>query len=164
MKFKGILKERQPWLKIVIVLAAAFMMYLSIGAGEYLYTILTAVVIVAVFFQKEHIISEEGVDIRYEIFGFKSVNRWEWKDIDAIKTDYVKAAPNVLVHFGKDITIRDFVMKKGDIDGIMALARKMNPDIYIGHMSDEERDERDRQVLRQQEIEKGIKAAKKRKK
>ena len=164
MKFKGILKERQPWLKIAILLAAGFMMYLSVAGKQYLYAILAAVVILAVFFQKEHIISEEGVDIRYELFGIKSMNRWEWKDISAIKTDYIKAYPNVLVHIGKDVTIRDMVMRKADIPGIVALARKMNPDIFIDHMSDEQREERDRKVLRQQEIEKGIQAAKKRKK
>ena len=164
MEFKGILRERQTWLKIAILIAAGYMMYLTITVGQYLYTLFAVVVILAVFFKKEHVISKEGVDIRYELFGCKSMNRWEWKDITAIKTDYVKAYPNVLVHINKDVSIRDFVMKRSDISGIIELARKMNPDIYIGHMTAEEKEERDRQVLRQQEIEKGINAAKKRKK
>jgi len=165
MEFKGILRERQTWLKIAIIVAAGYMMYLTITAGQYLYTMFAVVVVLAVFFKKEHVISKEGVDIRYDLLGIKHVNRWEWKDITAIKTDYVKAYPNVLVHIGKDVTIRDFVMKKGDINGILKLASEMNPDIYIGHMTAEEKEKRDRQVLRQQEIERGIKAsAKKRKK
>lgn len=159
MKFKGLLKERQTWLKIAIIIAAGYMIYLTITAGQYLYTLFAVVVILAVFFKKEHAISKEGVDIRYDLLGIKSMNRWEWKDISAIKTDYVKAYPNVLVHIGKDVSIRDFVMKRSDINGIIELARRMNPDIYIGHMTAEEKEARDQQVLRQQEIEKGIKAA-----
>ncbi|MBQ4649710.1 MAG: hypothetical protein IJB73_03305 [Firmicutes bacterium] len=163
MEFKGLLKERQPWVKIVIIIAAGYMMYLSFEMGQYIYAMLAAVVVLAVFFKKEHVISKEGVDIRYELFGIKSLNRWEWNEISAIKTDYEKAYPNVLIHIGKDVSIRDYVMKKSDIPGIIELARRMNPDIYIGHMTEEEREKRDQQVLRQQEIEKGIKAAKKRK-
>ena len=164
MEFKGLLKERQTWLKIAIIIAAGYMIYLTITAGQYLYTMFAVVVILAVFFKKEHVISKEGVDIRYDLLGIKSMNRWEWKDISAIKTDYVKAYPNVLVHIGKDVSIRDFVMKRSDINGIIELARRMNPDIYIGHMTAEEKEARDQQVLRQQEIEKGIKAAAKKRK
>jgi len=164
MKYKGLLKEREPWLKIVIVIGAGYMMYLSVTMGQLVYAMLAAIVVLAVFFKKEHIISEEGVDIRYELFGIRHINRWEWDDISAIKTDYEKAYPNVLVHIGRDVSIRDFVMKRSDISGIIELARRMNPDIYIGHMTEEEKEKRDQQVLRQQEIEKGINAAKKRKK
>ena len=45
----------------------------------------------------------------------------------------------MLVHIGKDVSIRDFVMKRSDISGIIELARRMNPDIYIGHMTAEEK-------------------------
>ena len=127
MKYKGILREREPWLKIVIILAAGFMFYLSVTGGYITYAALAVVVVLAVFFKKEHIISEEGVDIRYQLFGMTHVNRWEWKDITALKMDYQKAYPNVLLHICKDINIRDFVMKPTDIAGIKALASKMNP-------------------------------------
>ena len=164
MKYKGILREREPWLKIVIVLAAGYMMYLSITGGMYTYAALAVVVILAVFFQKEHVISEEGVDIRYNLFGMKHVNRWEWEDITAIQTDYMKKAPDVLVHIGKDVSIRDFVMKRSDIPGIIALAKRMNPDMFIGDMNEEERERRGQERLHQQEVERARNAAKKRKK
>lgn len=127
MKYKGILREREPWLKIVIILAAGFMFYLSVTGGYITYAALAVVVVLAVFFKKEHVISEEGVDIRYNLFGMTHVNRWEWKDITALRTDYQKAYPNVLLHICKDINVRDFVMKPTDIAGIKALASKMNP-------------------------------------
>jgi len=164
MKYKGILREREPWLKIAIVLAAGYMMYLSVTGGMYTYAALAVVVILAVFFQKEHIICEEGVDIRYSLFGLKHVNRWEWEDITAIKTDYMKKAPDVLVHIGKDVTIRDFVMKRSDIPGIIAMAKRMNPDMFIGDMNEEERERRGQERLHQQEVERARNAAKKRKK
>lgn len=164
MKFKGILREREPWLKIVIVLAAGYMMYLSIMGGMITYAALSVVVILAVFFQKEHIISEEGADIKYNLFGSTHVNRWTWDEITALKTDYQKKAPNVLLHIGKDVTIRDFVMKRSDIPSVLQLAREMNPEIFIGDLSEEEREARDEAILHRQEVERAQNAAKKRKK
>ena len=131
MKYYGILRQRENWLKVVIILAAAYMIYLSLTGGMYTYAALGVVAILAVFLRKEQVVSEEGVDIKYDLFGIKHMNRWEWKDISAIKTDYAKKAPNVLVHFNKDVTLRAFVMKRSDIQGIIAIAKKMNRDIYI---------------------------------
>lgn len=164
MKYKGILREREPWLKVAILIAAGYMMYLSISGGMITYVALSVVVMLAVFFQKEHVISDEGVDIRYNLFGIKHVNRWEWKDVTAIKTDYAKKAPDVLVHIGKDVNIRDFVMKRADISGIIEIAKAHNPEIYIDDLSEEERERRDQERLHQQEIERARKAVKKRKK
>ncbi len=164
MKYKGILREREPWLKVAILIAAGYMMYLSISGGMITYAALSVVVMLAVFFQKEHVISDEGVDIRYNLFGIKHVNRWEWNDVTAIKTDYAKKAPDVLVHIGKDVNIRDFVMKRADISGIIEIAKAHNPEIYIDDLSDEERERRGQERLHQQEVERARKAAKKRKK
>ena len=127
MKYKGILREREPWLKIAIIIAAAFMLYLSITGGYITYAALAVVVMLAVFLKKEHIISEDGIDIKYNLFGLNHINRWEWKDITALKPDYQKAYPNVLLHICKDVNIRDFVVKPAEIEGIKALASKMNP-------------------------------------
>ena len=127
MKYKGILREREPWLKIAIIIAAAFMLYLSITGGYITYAALAVVVMLAVFLKKEHIISEEGIDIKYNLFGLNHINRWEWKDITALKPDYQKVYPNVLLHICKDVNIRDFVVKPAEIEGIKALASKMNP-------------------------------------
>ena len=119
MKYKGILRQREPWLKIAIIIAAAFMLYLSITGGYITYAALAVVVILAVFFKKEH--------IKYDLFGITHVNRWEWQDITALKPDYQKAYPNVLLHICKDVNIRDFVFKSTEIEGIKELASKMNP-------------------------------------
>ena len=164
MKFKGILRERTTGMKIALVLAAGFMMFLSITGKMYTYAAIAAVAILAVFFQKEHIVSKEGVDIRYNLFGWVNLNRWEWEDISAVKTDYMKKAPDVLVHFNKDVTIRDFVMKRADVPGVLALAREMNPDIFIADLNEEERERCGQERLHQQEVERGRNAAKKRKK
>lgn len=131
MKYYGILKKRAPWLKIAIVVAALYMLYLSVTGKQITYAALTIVVIIAVFFEKEHIISEEGIDIKYTLFGMHHVNRWEWSDITALKTDYKKSAPNVRLHINKDVTIRDFIFVRSEITDILNFAREMNPDIYI---------------------------------
>lgn len=132
MKFEGILKKREPWKNVMIVATACFMIAIALMGKQYTYAALSFVVILAVFFKKEHIISEEGVDIQYNLFGLKHVNRWTWDEISAVKTDYKKAAPDVMLHIGKDVTIRAFVMKRSDIPKILKLAESKNPNIFIG--------------------------------
>lgn len=163
-KYKGILREREPWLKAAIVLAAGYMMYLSLTGGMITYAALSVVVILAVFFQKEHIISDEGADISYNLFGLRHTNRWEWEDISALKTDYKKAYPDVILHINKDVSIRDFKMKRSDIPAILELAERINPEIYIDDISEEEQERRGQERLHQQEVERARKAAQKRKK
>ena len=164
MIYKGILKERESWVNIAVLIAACFMIFLSVSSGKYTYAVLSLVVVLAVFFKKEHIISKEGVIIRYNLFGWSHENGWAWAEITALKTDYKKAAPNVLLHIGKDVTIRDFVMKKSDIPKILRLAKEMNPDIYIGDLSEAAREKQEEEALHQMEIERARQAEKKRKK
>ena len=129
MEYEGIQREREPWFKYVVLVAAAFMFYFSVRGGYVTYAALAVVVALAAFLKKEHIISEEGVDIKYTLFGMTHINRWEWKDITALKADYQKKYPDVLLHICKDVNIRDFVFKPSEIEGIRDLASRMNPEL-----------------------------------
>ena len=119
---------------------------------------------VACFFKKEHVISEEGVDIKYMLFGFTMHNYWKWDEITTLHTDYKKAKPNVMLHIGKDIVVRSFVMEKDDCQGAIALARRMNPGIYIENPTEEEQMKREEEILHRQKVLRAQKAEQRRKK
>lgn len=144
MQYKGIIRERDMWIKIGIVVAGGVMFYVQLMKGAYLYMIVLAVLISAVFFKKEHVISESGVDIRYNLFGIKSVNHWEWDEITSMKPDYLKARPDVILLIAKDMTIRNFRMKPDDARGAMQLAAKMNPKLGSDFYTEEEQLEREK--------------------
>lgn len=131
MSFKGIVPEKKPAVKIAALIIAVAMLILETMWGQYIYIPIAILVILACFFQKEHIVSEEGVDIVYHLFGFTHRNRWTWDEITAIRTDRQKSRPNVQVHIAKDVNIRLFTMTPANCLGTLELGQRMNPDIYI---------------------------------
>lgn len=150
MIYKGIVKERDTKRKAILFAGCLLMLYVSFLQGNFLYICMAAIIGLAVFFKKEHIVSEEGVSIVYSLFGMKVVNKWEWDVITAIRPDFKKSKPNVLLEIAKDVTIRAFVFKEEDIPGVLELAKRMNPDMYVDDRTKEERmeaeDERSRKL------------------
>lgn len=137
MKYNGIVKKRERWLTITIFIVAAFLLYREVAAGQYIYIPLAIMVMLACFFEQEHIISEEGVDIKYILFNVCiKHNYWKWDEITTLHPDYRRARPNVMLHIGKDVVTRTFTMKQSDCQGAIALARRMNPKIYIDDITD----------------------------
>ena len=134
MRYYGILRERKTWVKAVLLLLAVCMLLLEIARKQWIYVPMMLQVVLALFFRKEHIVSQEGVDIHSRLFGCSQHSCWTWEEITTIHQDTQKAAPNVMLHFGKDITTRVFVMKAEDARAVLALAKKMNPKIYIAGM------------------------------
>ena len=163
MEFKGIQKAREPWVKYAVCAAALFMFFLAFMQRKPTYMAIAVVVIIAAFLEKDHVVCEDGIDIRYNVLGWKHTNRWEWSEVTAMQTDYKKAAPNVLVHFNKGVSIRAFTRKKSQVKGILQLAASKNPEMFIGDVSPEERERREAEILHQQEIERAREAKKKRK-
>lgn len=163
MEYKGIQKAREPWVKYAVCAAALFMFFLALAGKKPTYMAIAVFVMVAAFLEKDHVVCKEGVDIRYNVLGWKHTNRWEWSEITAMQTDYKKAAPNVMVHFNKGVSIRAFTMKKSQVKGILKLAASMNPDMFIGDVSEEDQEKKDAEILHQQEVERAREAKKKRK-
>ena len=150
MEFKGIIrKEKSTKKRIFLFVGSVFLAGFSFMQHEYLYTFLAILLAVLCAFKKEHVVSEEGVDIRYDLLGIKHVHRWEWHEITAMRPDYKKARPNIFLEIAKDVTIRAFIYTEEDAFKVMALAKKMNPDAYIDDRTEEEREqyERDRDEI-----------------
>lgn len=131
MKFVGITKKRDKKINYLFAVLAAYMLYLEILRHQWVYIPVILLVILACFFEKDHVICDEGVDIEYRLFGIKVHNLWKWDAITTIHMDYKKAFPNVMVHIGKDIVTRTFIFQREQCGDIAALAKKKNSKIYI---------------------------------
>ena len=92
-------------------------------------------VILACFFSKEHLVSDEGVDIQYTLFGMVSHNLWRWDEITTIHVDRKRAMPDVALHIGRDVATRLFVFSARDADAVLALAKEKNPAIRLGRVA-----------------------------
>ncbi|MDO4518349.1 MAG: hypothetical protein Q4B78_03985 [Bacillota bacterium] len=132
-EFKGIVPGRTKKMRLVFAALSLLMLFQTIMTHRYIFVPMVILVFLACFFSKEHVIEDKGIDLRYHLFNnlFTFHNWWEWDEVTTLHTDYRKAAPNVQLHIGKDIVVRTFIMSQEDIPGIIDLARKKNPDIYI---------------------------------
>ena len=140
VQYKGIVKKRSSDRKILLVVVGAIVLFLSYQQRNPLYIIMAVIMIAAIFFDKEHIVDEKGVHIVYNFLGIKIPYSGSWDVITAMRPDYKKAAPNVLMEIGKDVTIRAFTFTKKDAVGVMELAKKMNPKMYVDDRDEEQRE------------------------
>ena len=145
MIIKGIEKPRKPYVRPTALVLACLFAFLECLKGQYGYAAFMVVVVLACFFDKEHIISEDGVDIQYSLFGAKSHNYWSWDEVTTIHADRKTAAPNVMLHISKDVVTRPFVVKPSQVDDVLRLAGEKNPKIYMENKKEEElREEREK--------------------
>lgn len=151
MEYKAFIRnERSTKKRMFLLLGSLFLLGFSLMLKEYLYAAVAALLCVLCGFQKEHVVSEAGVDIRYELLGFKHVHRWEWEDITAMRPDYKKSTEDrIFLEIAKDVTIRAFIFTNDDAVAVMELAKRMNPDAYIDDRTEEERE---RYILERDEI------------
>ena len=133
MEYKGIIKKRKTWLTVLFVILACLMLWRTIVTQHWSYLPIVILVILACFFTKEQIISQDGVDIQYTLFGRWTMhNLWTWDEITSLHPDYSKRAPNVELLIARDVVIRPFIMTREDTARVLELAKKMNASISIG--------------------------------
>ena len=133
MEYKGIIKKRKTWLTVLFVILACLMLWRTIVTQHWSYFPIVILVILACFFTKEQIISKDGVDIQYTLFGRWTMhNLWTWDEITSLHPDYRKIAPHVELLIARDVVIRPFIMTREDTARVLELAKKMNASISIG--------------------------------
>lgn len=165
MIYKGMIQSRSLYKRLLILIACGILLYLELVRGQYLYIVLTLLLVLAVFHRKEHIVSEEGVDIKYSLFGMTTTNRWTWEQITAVQPDYIKERPNARLFFEKKAVIRSFLFTPDDCQAVLKLAARMNPDAFVDDYTAEEQEQMAEEKRKKQEQLRAqrLKAKKKRK-
>ena len=166
-EYRGIVKTRTNERKILLVVVSCIILYLSYQMRNWLYFAMGLVMMSAIFYTKEHVVNEKGIHIIYNFFGIKIPYTWTWDVITVVRPDYKKAKPNVLMEMAKDVTIRGFVFTKADAEGVMELAKRMNPNTFVEDYSEEEAEqaeaERKAKIAYAMQRDKATKKAKKKK-
>lgn len=131
MEFRGILKERKPWVKVVVILLALYMLYIELVQGQWIYIPIVILIIIAALMDRQQVIDETGIDRKLVLLGYPIHSYWRWDEITAISADFQKVSPNVQLLFNKDVVIRSFVVTQSDYRAIVTMARKKNSRIAI---------------------------------
>ena len=138
-KYYGIMPVHKMWVRVAVGALGCYIVFRGALdlSGHWYYIPIGIFVVLAVFYWKQYVVSEKGVDVESVLLGIKSHNLWTWDEITSLHTDYKQVAPNVHCHFGKDIVTRTYMMTYEDSQEILKLAVQMNPDIYIDDMNAE---------------------------
>lgn len=134
MKYYGIIPKRKLWVKMGAIIFGVYTAYSSILNNNLLYLPFGIVLIIATFSNRKHIISDQGIDIVYIIFGMQFHNLWSWNEVDTIHIDSINSKPNIELHIGKNIVARKIVLLKSDADKIISSVKKINSKIYISEI------------------------------
>ena len=134
MKYYGIIPKRKLWVKMGAIIFGVYTAYSSILNDNLLYLPFGIVLIIATFSNRKHIISDQGIDIVYIIFGMQFHNLWSWNEVDTIHIDSINSKPNIELHIGKNIVARKIVLLKSDADKIISSVKKINSKIYISEI------------------------------
>ena len=125
---------------------------LECESKQYIYIPFTALIMVAVFHKKDHVVSEAGVDIRRSIFGMVSDNRWKWSEISAVQPDYIGARPNTKVTFQKGSIFAELSVYTGGRRCSSETGHaSMNPEMFIDAYTEEEQEEMEQEKRRREE-------------
>lgn len=135
MKYYGIIPKRKLWVKMGAIIFGVYTAYSSILNNNLLYLPFGIVLIIATFSNRKHIISDQGIDIVYIIFGMQFHNLWSWNEVDTIHIDSINSKPNIELHIGKNIVARRIVLLKSDADKIISSVEKINSKIYISEIN-----------------------------
>ena len=135
VEIRGIQKERRLWVKLLAALLAILLMGYELSRGQLLYVPIGLLVLLACFFRREHLVSQEGVDLCHLLFGLPSHSLWTWEEITSIHVDRKRAMPNVALHIRRGAAVRLFVFTPGDAQAVLDLAKQRNPAIQLGRMA-----------------------------
>ncbi len=149
--YKGIVKTHALYKKILVLVACVILLYIEYNQKQWFYVPLTLILMLSVFHHKEHVVSEEGVDIRYSLLGLKSVNRWTWDQITGVQPDYIQARPHARLTIEKGSVLRSFLFTPEDCQAVIKLAAKMNPNMLIDDYTEEEQEKMQEEFRRRQE-------------
>ena len=166
--YKGIIKKRDQKRKSLILIAFGIFAFVAYTVEQYFYIPLIIVGMLAVFHEKEHIVSEKGVEIKRNMFGMRSDNLWTWDEITALQPDYIKFRPHAQLLIERDTTLRPFLFEPHEVEEIIEMAKQLNPNIYVDFVTAEEQEEINRRneqyKMQQRDLREKEKANKKKKK
>ena len=131
MKYYGILPERKLWVKIAALLLGILSIYQALAHRDWFYVPFGLVIILASFSERKQVVSDQGVDIEYEVLGHCFHNLWTYEEIQAVHKDSLKSAPRVEIHFNKGAINRRFIFSPEDARAIEDLFREKKPKIKI---------------------------------
>lgn len=121
--------------RIVAVALGLVLIALGIVRGTWYGAILGAVIIVAMIMDKQTVVCEEGIVVRYDVLVYKYKEVWPWEDIQEIHKELSPDGRRYALHFMKEVMSKRLVFSIPMAKEVMEFAKEMNPKIHFGDVN-----------------------------
>lgn len=117
--------------RIAAIVAGVALTIMSIFIQS-LYTGLVGVVILAaMMLQKEISMTEEGLEVNYDVVLYKYRELWSYEEIKEIHKELGPDGTKYALHIMKDVMSRRLVYSISDAEKVIQLALEKNPSIHV---------------------------------
>lgn len=93
------------------------------------------VLLLVIGMEKEVYITEEGIEVVYNLIGIKHSDNWSFNSISDIHKESVADDRFYVLHFMKDVMSRRVVLFKEDADEAVRLALEKNGNIHFADVN-----------------------------
>ncbi|MDO4581665.1 MAG: hypothetical protein Q4B96_03670 [Bacillota bacterium] len=131
-EYYGVVPEKSNWVKGGAAVIALLMITLGFALPNYLAVAFGILLILAVLLIKKQVVTNEGIEIRYDMRFTDYTDFWPWSDVTSVHREDQGNKLYVALHFSKGPVTRRFIMKRDTADKVMELAKRRNPAIHIG--------------------------------
>ena len=76
MNYKTKAYDKQKWMRVLLFLLCAYILYVEITRQEWLLAVIAAVIMLACFVQKEQILSDKGAGLGHRFLFFSIGDTW----------------------------------------------------------------------------------------
>jgi hypothetical protein len=123
--------------KIAAMIAGVALIVLGIFTSAKYSIPVGVVLLLATVMEKDIYITEEGIEVVYNLFAFKYADKWSFNSITDIHKEEVSDNKFYVLHFMKDVMSRRVVFLIEDVDEVIRLALEKNGNIHLADVNDD---------------------------
>ena len=124
-------KALSPASRKVMGLLGLFGLAYGIYALNYMWIITCLLLALVSVFGKQIAVTSAGICITYRIAFYTRVDQWPMAEIEYLHRERGKAPGQVMLHFTRGAMSRRLLFSESDGEKVMALAKRVNPNIYM---------------------------------
>lgn len=117
--------------RIAAIVAGIFMIGLAIYIKSWHAAFIGVVLLLAMSLQKEISMTEEGLEVNYDMVVYQYKELWPYEDIQDIHKELSPDRTKMALHVMKDVMSRKLIYDLDVYEDVIALALEKNPKIHV---------------------------------
>ena len=117
--------------RIAAVVAGIFMIVLAIFIRSIHAAFIGIVILLAMVLQKEIAMTEDGLEVNYDMIVYQYKELWPYEEIEDIHKELSPDGTKMALHVMKDVMSRKLIYDLPVYEEVIALALEKNPKIHV---------------------------------